>query len=116
MFSYPILLERARLLGNSANIFLEQMGRAFCLGQSSPSILEIVPRTKSEVLQGIKELAGKGITTGAKYGLTVSSPLKGTKQYGDDLVGKILWGICLGCRHKMKQMKGEGVSRKNTLH
>lgn len=79
MFSYPILLERARSMGNNANIFLEQTGRAFCLGQISPSILETVRRTTSEVLQGIKELAGKGITTGAKYGLAGSSPLKGNQ-------------------------------------
>lgn len=54
---------------NNTNISLAQMGETFCLGQISPSTLETVPRTTSAVLQGIKELAGKQVTTGTKYGL-----------------------------------------------
>lgn len=69
MLSHPIPLERERLMENNANIFLAQMGKAFCLGQISASTLETVPRTTSEVLQGIKNLAKKEIAIGAKYGL-----------------------------------------------
>lgn len=65
MLFCPISLERERLSENNANIFLAQIGKAFCLGRISPSALETVPRTTSEVLQGVKELSGKG----AKYGL-----------------------------------------------
>lgn len=62
MLSSPISLERERLMENNANAFLAQMGKAFCSRQISPSTLKTVPSTISEVLQGIKELAGKGIT------------------------------------------------------
>lgn len=54
------------MMGNNANIFLAQKGKTFCLGQISASTLKTVPRTTSEVLQGMIELAGKGLTTGAK--------------------------------------------------
>lgn len=54
---------------NDTSIFLAQMGETVCSGQISPSTLETVPRTTSAVLQGIKGLAGKQVTTGAKYGL-----------------------------------------------
>lgn len=57
------------MMGNNANIFLAQMGQAFCSGQFSANTLKTVPRTTSEVLQGMTELARKGITTGANYGL-----------------------------------------------
>lgn len=92
MLSYPILLERERLMGNNANIFLAQMGRAFCSRQISPSTLETVPRTTLEGLQGITELAGKGITTRAKYGPAGSSPLKGNQA----VMVMILWAKCYG--------------------
>lgn len=86
MLSSPISLERERLMGNNANIFLAQMGQAFCSGQISASTLKTVPRTTPGVLQGMTELAGKGITTGANYGL--ADHLWGTKPQGCALVGK----------------------------
>lgn len=98
MLSYPIPVARERWMENNANIFLAQMGRAFCLGQISPSILETVPRTTSDALQGKKELAGKGQTTGAKYGWLAYHPWRATEQYGGDPVGKMLWGSCPGCK------------------
>lgn len=61
---------------NKTGIFLAQMGAAFRLGQMSPSTLKTVPRSTSEVLQGIKELAGEEVTR-AKCGLADESPLTG---------------------------------------
>jgi len=102
MLSYPILLERERLMGNNTNIFLAQMGRAFCLRQISPSILETVPRTTLEGLQGITELAGKGITTRAKYGPAGSSPLKGNQVVTAMILwakryGEFAWAVGIRC-------------------